>query len=41
MRAGSDLLPRDKLLKQALYHGMEKDVAAKLLDGADSCLRNW
>lgn len=41
MRAGSDLLPRDKLLKQALYLGLEKKTAAKLLDGADACLRNW
>ena len=35
------LLPRDKLLKQAQYEGMEKETAAKLLDGAASALRDW
>lgn len=35
------LLPRDKLLKQAQYEGMEKETAAKLLDGADAALRGW
>ncbi|CAM9487380.1 unnamed protein product [Choristocarpus tenellus] len=41
MKAGSDVLPKDKLLKQALYEGMEKETAAKLLDGAEGALRTW
>lgn len=38
---GGGVLPREKLLKQAVYEGMEKLTAAKLLDGADSALKTW
>ncbi|CAM9538604.1 unnamed protein product, partial [Ectocarpus fasciculatus] len=38
---GGGVLPREKLVKQAVYEGMEKLTAAKLLDGADSALKTW
>ncbi|CAM9097727.1 unnamed protein product [Phaeothamnion confervicola] len=41
MRAGSDVLPREKLLNQAIYEGVEKDDAARVLDSAESSLKTW
>ena len=38
---GGGVLPREKLLKQAVYEGMEKLTAVKLFEGADSALKTW
>eukprot|EP00903_Cladosiphon_okamuranus_P019122 g17594.t1 len=38
---GGGVLPRDKLVKQAVYEGMEKLTAVKLFEGADSALKTW
>lgn len=35
------MLPREKLVKQAVYEGMEKLMAVKLFEGADSALKTW
>lgn len=38
---GGGVLPREKLVKQAVYEGMEKLTAVKLLEGADTALKTW
>ncbi|KAG5181793.1 hypothetical protein JKP88DRAFT_257865 [Tribonema minus] len=38
---GSSVLPKDKLLSQAMYGGVDKQVATRVLDAAASALRNW
>lgn len=35
------VLPRDKLVKQAVFEGMEKVTATKLLEGADTAVKTW
>eukprot|EP00752_Nemacystus_decipiens_P011547 g10253.t1 len=38
---GGDVLPRKKLVKQAVYEGMEELAAVKLVEGADLALKTW
>eukprot|EP00953_Heterococcus_sp_UTEX-ZZ885_P002360 1785-Heterococcus_DN1.PRE.8 len=41
MKGGADVLPKDKLLAQAIFGGVDKETAVRVLDTAADALKTW